>query len=138
LHEFSIASSIVETILDLADKQASSKVLQVHLKIGKLRAISAEQVAFSYNILAKGTILEGSQLTIEEPTGKLSCPNCNYHEEFDPEHDLSFHFGMPPLVCPNCNSTLEIQGGDECMITSVRMTVPSKEQNSEGSPSAEA
>ena len=133
MHEFTIASSIVESLLDLANKHGSSKVLLVHLKIGKLRALSTEQVAFSYNILAKGTALEGSKLIIEEQAGKLRCSNCNYQGEFNPEDDSSFHFGIPPMVCPQCGSSLEIQGGDECMITSVRMVVPSVGQKDEPS-----
>ena len=60
MHEFSFATSIVESVLDLAKKQGASKVLGVHMRIGKLRALSTEQLSFSYEILAKGTILEGS------------------------------------------------------------------------------
>lgn len=131
MHEFTIASSIVELLLDLANKQGSSKVLLVHLKIGKLRALSTEQVDFSYHILAKGTALEGSKLVIEEQAGNLKCSSCNYHGEFNPDDDSSFHFGIPPMICPQCGSSLQIQGGDECMITSVRMAVPSVGQTGE-------
>lgn len=121
MHEFSFATSIVESLLELANEQRASKVLEVHMRIGKLRALSTEQLSFSYGILAKGTILEGSQLTIEESAGSLRCTHCEYHGEFDPEGDLSFHFGIPPLICPRCGSGLSIEGGQECTITSVRM-----------------
>jgi len=124
MHEFSFATSIVESVFDLANKQKASKVLLVNMRIGKLRALSTEQLRFSYDILAKGTILEGSQLTVEESPGSLRCPGCDYRGEFDPEGDLSFHFGMPSLACPRCGRTLEIEGGDECTITSVRMVLP--------------
>jgi hydrogenase nickel incorporation protein HypA/HybF len=127
MHEFTIASSIVETLLDLANKQGSSKVLEVHLRIGKLRALSTEQVSFSYNILAQGTVLEESQLAVEEMTGRVRCPNCNYQKEINPEDDPSFHFGIPTLICPQCGGALNIEGGDECMITSVRMVLPTPE-----------
>lgn len=124
MHELSFASSIVESLLELANKQKASKVLGVHMRIGKLRAISTEQLRFSYGILAKGTILEGSQLTVEESAGSLRCPGCDYRGEFDPEGDLSFHFGIPSLTCPRCGGGLDIEGGDECTITSVRMVLP--------------
>ena len=124
MHEFSFATSIVESVLDLAAKQGASRVLEVHLRIGKLRALSTEQLCFSYGILAKGGILEGSQLIVEESTGSLTCGHCGYHGEFDPEGDSSFHFGIPPLICPKCGGTLSIEGGDECLITSVRMALP--------------
>jgi hydrogenase nickel incorporation protein HypA/HybF len=124
MHEFSFATSIVESVLDLANKQGASKVLEVHMRIGKLRALSTEQLSFSYGILAKGTILEGSKLLVEESAGSLRCTRCEYHERFDPVDNLSFHFGMPPLTCPRCRSCLSIEGGDECVITSVRMLLP--------------
>jgi hydrogenase nickel incorporation protein HypA/HybF len=130
MHEFSFASSIVESLLDLAKKQGASKVLEVHLVIGKLRALSTEQLRFSYGILAKGTILEGSQLAIEGSVGILRCSHCGHKEEFDPGDDVSFHFGIPPLICPQCGGGLTIEGGDECMITSVRMVLPTSMQGS--------
>jgi len=124
VHEFSIASSLAETLLDLAKKQGSTKVLEVYLKIGKLRVISLDQLTFSYEIVAKGTILEGSRLTIEETAGSVKCLNCNYTDKFEQE-DLSFHFGIPPMICPRCGANLILEGGDECLITKVRMLAPS-------------
>ncbi|MGD0176337.1 MAG: hydrogenase maturation nickel metallochaperone HypA [Candidatus Bathyarchaeia archaeon] len=124
MHEFSFASSIVESVLDLATKQGASRVLEVHLRIGKLRALSIEQLRFSYGILAEGAILGGSQLIVEESNGSIRCGHCGYHGEFDPEGDSSFHFGIPPLICPRCGGGLSIEGGDECLITSVRMVLP--------------
>jgi hydrogenase nickel incorporation protein HypA/HybF len=134
MHEFTIATSIVDALLDLARQQGSDRVLEVQMKIGKLRAISIEQVKFSYDILAKGTPLEGSSLTVEESSGSLRCPECSYHGEFNPDDDLSFHFGVPPLLCPQCGNSLSIDGGDECVITKVRMVTSTAK---EGTPERE-
>lgn len=124
MHEFTIASSIHEALIDLAQQQRSSRVLEVYLKIGKLRAISIDQVKFSYDVLAKGTILEGSRLMVDESAGNVKCNVCNYRGEFTPDDELSFHFGIPPLICPKCGKSLSIEGGDECVITRVRMLAP--------------
>jgi len=125
VHEFAIATSLVETLLELAKKQSSPKVIEVQLKIGKLRVLSQEQLRFSYEILSKGTLLEGSRLTIEETPGIARCPNCNYAQELETS-DLSFHFGLPRMNCPKCASDLNLEGGDECLITKVRMVIPSE------------
>ncbi len=124
MHEFTIATSIVEALLDLAKQQRSERVLEVHMRIGKLRAISTEQVKFSYEILAKGTALEGSNLIVEESVGNVRCPACSYHAAFNPDVDPSFHFGVPLLLCPQCGDNLSIDGGDECVIARVRMVAP--------------
>jgi hydrogenase nickel incorporation protein HypA/HybF len=123
MHEFSITTSIVETILDLAKKQEAQRVLEAHLRIGKLRALSSEQVKFCYDVLAKGTPLEGSKLIIEEVNGRVRCNNCSYHEEFNSQDD-TYHFGIPTLVCPLCGSPMVIEGGDELIIAKVRMMLP--------------
>jgi len=132
VHEFSIATSLVESLLEIANNQTATKVLSVHLKVGKLRLISLEQLRFSYRILSKDTLLENSQLEIEETPAVKRCPNCAYRSEFETE-DTFFHFTIPTLKCPHCGTNLEIDGGDECVITKVRMKIPS--QGSEPKPS---
>jgi hydrogenase nickel incorporation protein HypA/HybF len=126
VHEFAIATSLVETLFDITKKQSSTKVIEVQLKVGKLRLLSLDQLRFSYEILSKGTLLEGSRLTIEETPGSARCPNCNYAQELLETGDFSFHFGLPRMNCPKCASNLILEGGDECLITKVRMVIPSQ------------
>jgi hydrogenase nickel incorporation protein HypA/HybF len=125
MHEFTITTYLVEALLDLVKERNPKQVLEVHLKVGKLRALSVEQVKFSYGILAKGTVLEGSKLVVVETNGAVHCTACDYMEEFNPEDPLLFHYGLPRLDCPKCGNPLSIKGGDECVITKVRMVLPS-------------
>jgi len=77
MHEFSIASSLVDTLMEFAEKDdLKGKLLEVHLRIGKLRAISIEQLKFSYKVLAKGQFLNGSKLIVEETPAIIHCPEC--------------------------------------------------------------
>jgi hydrogenase nickel incorporation protein HypA/HybF len=126
VHEFAIATSLVEALFDIAKKQSSTKVIEVQLKVGKLRLLSLDQLRFSYEILVKGTLLEGSRLTIEETQAFARCPNCDYAQELVETGDFSFHFGLPRMNCPKCSADLLLEGGDECLITKVRMVIPSK------------
>jgi len=125
VHELSIATSLVEALLEIAKKQDATKILAVQLKVGRLRLISLDQLRFSYQVLSKGTLLEGSRLTIEETPGFTRCPNCGYAEQFEAS-DISFHLTLPNMKCPKCATDLKIEGGDECVITKVRMTIPSR------------
>jgi len=124
VHELAIATSLTEALLELVKEHSSSKVLEVHLKIGKLRVLSIDQLKFSYEILSKGTPLEGSILQVEETPGYARCTNCNYTEKLEID-DLSFHFSLPQITCPECGVNLILEGGDECLITRVRMIAPS-------------
>jgi len=133
VHEFAIATSLVETLFEIAKKQSSTKVIEVQLKVGKLRLLSLDQLRFSYEILSKGTLLEGSRLTIEETPGFARCPNCNYAQELTETSD-TFHFGLPRMSCPRCTTPLAIEGGDECLITKVRMRIPTEQEDPKGHP----
>ena len=124
MHEFAIATSLVEALLELVEKQFASKVLEVHLSVGKLRVVSIDQLKFSYGILSKGTALEGSTLDVEETPGFARCNNCNYTQKLGTD-DPTFHFGLPQMNCPQCETNLILEGGDELLITRVRMLAPS-------------
>ena len=138
MHEFTIASLMVDTLLDLAKKQGSNRVVEVHLKIGKLRSLSAEQVQFSYGILTRGNILEGSRLIIEEVTANIHCSNCGYESKLDPNDDSPYHFALPSLRCPRCQATLQITGGEECTISKVKMILHSRRKENYAIPSGKA
>jgi hydrogenase nickel incorporation protein HypA/HybF len=129
VHEYTVASSIVESVLELAKQQNSSRIVEVRMRIGKLRVLSIDQLKFSYEILSKGTVLEGSQLTIQETDGSVSCPKCGYTNRMELD-DASFHFGIPSMLCPTCGANLTIEGGDECIITKVRMLIPTTQKSS--------
>jgi hydrogenase nickel incorporation protein HypA/HybF len=128
VHELSIATSLVEALLEIAKKQSSNKVIEVQLRVGKLRLLSLEQLKFAYEILSKGTLLERSKLTIEETPGFTRCLNCGYAKEFETS-DMAFHFALPEMKCPKCTAPLNVEGGDECVITKVRMVAPSRLSN---------
>jgi hydrogenase nickel incorporation protein HypA/HybF len=126
VHEFAIATSLVEALFEIAKKQSSTKVIEVQLKVGKLRALSLDQLRFSYEVLSKGTLLQGSRLLIEETSGSARCPNCNYAQGLPETGDFTYHFGLPSMNCPKCATPLILEGGDECLITKVRMVIPSE------------
>ena len=134
MHEFTITTALVEALIDLAKQQGAKRVLEVHLKVGRLRALSAEQVKFSYGILTNETVLKGSKLVIEETNGAVHCGTCDYREAFNPDDPTLFHYGIPRLECPKCGNPLAIEGGDECVISKVKMVLPSSTGASDEAP----
>jgi len=116
-----VTSQIVENVLREAEKHRAKKVVAVHLIIGKLTFLGIEQVRFSYRLLVKGTIMEGSRLYIEEKDGVVKCGNCGYEGGFKYEDDPMYHVPVPTLHCPKCEGVVEIVGGKECVIKSVRL-----------------
>jgi hydrogenase nickel incorporation protein HypA/HybF len=123
VHEFSVTSQIVRSVLDEADKRKAKKVSEVHLVIGKLTFLGVEQVRFAYEVLSKGTILEGSKLFVEEQQGVVKCSHCGYEGGFKYEDDPLYHVPVPTLKCPQCGNVVSIAAGKECTIKSIKMMV---------------
>lgn len=121
VHEFSMATQIVETVLQEAEKHNAKKVTEVHLVIGKLTFLGLEQVRFSYDILVKDTIMKGSKLYIEEKNGVVKCSSCGYEGDFMYEDDPMYHLPTPTLHCPKCGGVVDIIGGRECTIKSIKL-----------------
>ena len=96
---------------------------EVSLVIGRLTFLGLEQVRFAYEILTKDTIMEGSNLLIEESEGAVRCNSCGYEGNFKYEDSPQYHVPLPTLRCPRCGGIVEIIGGKECLIKSVKMVV---------------
>jgi len=123
MHEFSMTTQIVENVLQEAEKHNAKKVIEVHLAIGKLTFLGVEQVRFSYDILVKDTMMEGSKLHIEEKNGVVKCSSCGYEGDFMYEDDPMYHVPTPTLRCPKCGGVVDIVGGRECTIKSIKLVM---------------
>ncbi len=126
MHEFSVTSQMVQSVLDEAQKQKAKRVLEVHLVIGKLTYLGREQVKFAYKVLVKGTLMERSKLFIEEKDAKVKCPNCGYEGEIGHKNDPKYHVTDTPIItlhCPKCKFNVKIVGGRECLIKTIKLIV---------------
>ena len=94
MHELAIANSIVNTVLEEAKKHNSKSVLAVGLRIGALTDIVPDALEFGFTAITIGTLLEGSELKIEQVPVKGECESCG--ESFEVQ-GLCF-------VCPACGA----------------------------------
>ncbi|UCC32926.1 MAG: hydrogenase maturation nickel metallochaperone HypA [Candidatus Bathyarchaeota archaeon] len=118
-----MTSQIVRNVLSEAKKHNAKEVAEVHLVIGKLTFLGLEQVRFSYKVLIEGSIMENSKLFIETKDGIVKCSSCGYEGSFSTKDDPQYHLPIPTLQCPNCAGTVNIIGGKECLIKSVKLVV---------------
>ena len=123
MHEGSITTQIVESILQEAKRRTAKKISEVQLVIGELTFLNPDQVRFWYEILTKDTIMEDSKLTIEESKGIVKCRQCGYEGDFKYIDDPALHVSTPTLNCPKCGGIVEIVGGKDCLIKNIKMLV---------------
>lgn len=120
MHEFSIASGLVEKLLDFVEQNPDRKVVEVRVAIGEFTQIEEEQLSFCYESIITEMPLAGSRLTIEEIPGKVACSHCSYRGA--PKYWEGILSGAPvaTLQCPNCGKAAEAIEGTECAIRSIR------------------
>lgn len=73
MHELSITRSIVAIVNERA---RGAKVTQVTLEIGQLSAVIPDAIRFCFDVVAKGTLLDGAQLEVIEVPGRSRCRDC--------------------------------------------------------------
>jgi hydrogenase nickel incorporation protein HypA/HybF len=126
-----MAQQIVQTVLEEAQKHGAKRVTSVHLIIGKLTFLGAEQIRFSYRLIAKGTILERSKLVIEQKKPTVKCDSCGYAGPAKYINDPAFHFSIPTLTCPKCGHQVTITSGRECTIKDIGIVTDEEGSSSE-------
>ena len=109
MHELSIA----EAVVDVAGRHAGERrVAKVELKVGHLRQVVPSALEFSFELVAKGTVVEGAELEIDEIPAAGVCRTCGV------ESTLA---GFP-LLCEACGGfDLEVIRGEELLVESLEL-----------------
>ena len=73
MHELSMAEAMVKTILDVAEKNDATEVLEATIEVGKLTMLNPEQLKFLLDVLIESTLLENATINIEEVPVEIKC-----------------------------------------------------------------
>ncbi|GAY09688.1 hydrogenase maturation nickel metallochaperone HypA [Pseudonocardia sp. N23] len=107
MHELSICRAITKLVECHAD---GSTVRIVRLRVGELRQIVPDTLAYCWGLVTEGSDLESAALEIERVPAAIRCAGCRH------VHTLT----EPILVCPECQGRdVEIVSGEEFLITSL-------------------
>jgi hydrogenase nickel incorporation protein HypA/HybF len=120
MHELSIASAIVERVLEFAEVNPAKKILGVRLLVGELSCIEPEQLRFCYSAVTKETLIEDSTLEIERVEAEVSCTHCSYRGRPKFWEDALSEVVVATLQCPSCGRSAEAVQGHECTIRTIR------------------
>ncbi len=117
MHELSISSAIVDTALLHADGR---RVTQVDVRIGALRQVVPESLAFYFEIVTRDTDCDGARLELEIVSAWMSCEVCG--TEWDPAPAPSEVAVLPTFRCPSCESPgAKVVEGDELEVESIEV-----------------
>ena len=107
MHELSVASAVVDTALRHAEER---RVLVVTLRVGELRQVIPDSLAFYWDIVTRDTLAEGARLDQVVIPARMRCGECA--GEWEPE--LMFR-------CPSCGGAGEVLAGDELEVDSIEV-----------------
>jgi hydrogenase nickel incorporation protein HypA/HybF len=76
----------------------------VRLRVGAMRQVVPESLAFYFEIVARDTACDGATLELEQIDARLRCRECD--RQWSPQ--------IPAFRCPDCGSaSVEVRAGDE-------------------------
>jgi hydrogenase nickel incorporation protein HypA/HybF len=112
MHELSIVESLLDLVLEHAEKAEAEKVVAVNLVVGELSGVVDEAVEFYWDFLTKETIAKDARIIFRHVPASLKCRKCG-------EVFLSSEHGY---VCPKCGEQqVDIIAGRELFVESLEV-----------------
>lgn len=113
MHELPVTQSIIKIAKEEAEKHNAVKVSNIKLVVGELTGMVPECIQYYFDLLSKGTILEGAELTLKKLPLIAECKDCHYENRM---------INFPQNLCPSCKSeNIRVKGGNEFYIDSMEV-----------------
>jgi hydrogenase nickel incorporation protein HypA/HybF len=113
VHELSIVSSIVDSVVQTLEAYPGARVKEVRLRIGALASVVEDSLQFCYGIATDGTPLEGSKLVVKIVPVMMHCERCATDVEIA---------SLQSFRCPRCDEPVsDLRQGRELEIESIEI-----------------
>lgn len=118
MHEWSLATGVLQTITDECSKLSITKVERVDLNVGEMAQIEIPLLRQALKSMKKGTVMEESTFRISKERTSFACRNCGRKWSFSLTRkkltplqkggDNAVHY-IPSTIgafesCPDCGS----------------------------------
>lgn len=108
MHELSLCQAIAGVVTSHA---AGREVDVVRVRVGALRQVVTDSLAFCWTIVREHEGLEGAELCIESVPAAVECTTCGV------ESEIASRFSV---CCPQCGSgAVRVLRGEEFLVTSI-------------------
>jgi hydrogenase nickel incorporation protein HypA/HybF len=110
VHELSICASIAE----IARRRAGGRpVSAINVRIGQLRQIVPDTLAYCWTLVSEQTPLAGSRIVVESVPASIRCRSCQHTAELG---------DLPVFACAACGGIdVAVVAGEEFLITSLEL-----------------
>jgi hydrogenase nickel incorporation protein HypA/HybF len=120
MHEYGLMQDVVKLAVETCRRDGDREVVRVRIEVGEFAVASRESLQTAYEILTRGTPLEGSSLEIAEVPGHAVCEACGFAGS---AADLGDEVSEPPalILCPHCGSPLLVTAGAGIALVDVQL-----------------
>jgi hydrogenase nickel incorporation protein HypA/HybF len=113
MHELSIISSVVDSVMETLEAYPGARVVEVRLRVGVLAAVVEDSLQFCYGMATEGTALEGSRLVVKLVPVVMYCARCDADVEIE---------GVQSFRCPRCDEACgDLRQGRELEIEAIEI-----------------
>jgi len=115
VHELSIAHSLIDVAQEaIGENQHNMQVMALRVRIGALSGVVKDALIFAWDIATEGTVLQGTQLKIEDVPIAIFCPVCQEERTLTDSHIFR---------CPICNTKSgDIRHGRELELVALEVS----------------
>ena len=113
MHELSIVSSVVDSVIETLAVYPNARVKEVRLRVGALASVVEDSLQFCYGIATEDTPLEGSRLVVKILPVMMHCDRCAQDVEIA---------SLQSFRCPRCDEPVsDLRQGRELEIESIEI-----------------
>jgi hydrogenase nickel incorporation protein HypA/HybF len=112
MHEYSIASALLELVDEQARRHAAARILTVQVGVGELAGVEPELLRQAFELARERTICAGASLEIRRVPARWICRDCG----------ASVPAGLA-LRCAACAGPARLCEGAELLLERVEMEV---------------
>ena len=104
MHELAVTKGLLKICLEEGEEYKVKKINKINIKVGELTDLVPDCISYYFNIVAKGTIAENTEINVERIPVEINCNECGYKGII----------GKNNYICPKCNGIrYEITKGRE-------------------------
>ena len=112
MHELGVTESVLNLVLEEAQRAQAKSVTAVNLVVGEFASIVPDAVEFYWGFISRGSLAEGARLTWRRIPAVARCWVCE--TEYPPD-ERDFR-------CPNCGSAQgHLLAGEEFRVESIEV-----------------
>jgi len=126
MHEIRAMQTVIRTILACMQQAGASHVTHAQLALSVSEHVTAEVAHQSFEMLTRGTPIEGASLSIQWVPATYQCLTCLYR----------FENGEPSeqVLCPKCGeAALEVERQEVCVVRSLDVSFSDAVQSADSS-----